>query len=100
MKLFPSTSTHVSARSARSLKERSLKSKMAQLCLSAAFPLLLIGGGSVGAAELIESSLQNNPSEAAATSSMTLAAGDLYVSLTAQPAIRVRSTVQRLWLTH
>jgi hypothetical protein len=48
MKLFPSTSTHAHART-----ERSLKSKMTHLCLSAAFPLLFIGGGSAGAAELM-----------------------------------------------
>lgn len=99
MKLFPSTSTHVSARSARSLKERSLKSKMAQICLSAAFPLLLIGGGSAGAEELIESSLQPPPNRWRLRISHLLQVISMS-PLTAQPAIRVRSTVQRHWLTH
>ena len=77
MKLFPSTSTHASARS-----QRSLKSRMTNICLSAAFPLLLLSGGSVGATELLESGLLNaSESESVANSSnITLAAGDLYVS--------------------
>lgn len=72
MKLFPITSVHASS-------QRSLKSKMTHICLSAAFPLLLLGGGSAGAAELIESGLQNS-SDSVVASSIALAAGDLYVA--------------------
>lgn len=75
MKWFPSVSTYPSVRS-----ERSWKSKMAYLCLSTAFPLMLLGGGLAGAMELTESGVQNSSEQSAATTPAALAAGDLYVA--------------------
>lgn len=59
----------------RSSAHRSLKKKMTRFCLGAALPLLLISGGTAGAADL-------NPPTLAEPSAIAqvLAAGDLYVA--------------------